>query len=131
MYFVHNKDDFLYAFSLSDSKFFFLLDSDIISTMPIELKLQHTNWLCVDTEDKTIILNNVLIIPPEGGDVSTLRLATTEDSQKDEVLVDLEYLGLPNSLKYVKALPEEEIQHSQIYWLMSNKNTPVKMYFPN
>ena len=99
--------------------------------MPIELKLQHTNWLCVDTEDKTIILNNVLIIPPEGGDVSTLRLATTEDSQKDEVLVDLEYLGLPNSLKYVKALPEEEIQHSQIYWLISKKNTPVKIYFPN
>jgi hypothetical protein len=94
--------------------------------MPLEMKLQHPNWHCLDFENKTFILNNVLLI--EGGKSTILRIAEIKDNVEDTIEIDLSHLDISTKLKYVPVKNDEEIIHSNLYWLFNDKKPTVKIY---
>ena len=60
--------------------------------MPIELRIQHPDWICIEIDQTTIVLNNTIAITKGTDTINYLRVATDEELENSE---NITYIYMP------------------------------------
>jgi len=100
--------------------------------MPEEKKIENPDWHCVEFENKTFCLSNVLTIPLRGGKPQIHRIARIgKDSFENMTRIYFNFIGISEPFYYVPASRDEIIKNENLVWYFDGSNTPIKMYFQN
>ena len=97
--------------------------------MPLEMKFNNFHWRCIDFENKTFVINNVLLKTAERKP-EMLRIARLGDLMEDMIKVNLSFIGIVKPYFYVRADKKDEIEHPDLFWFFAGNDVHVKIYAP-
>ena len=93
--------------------------------MPIALREQHPEWMCVDFKNGTVVLNNTYSIVEGNEGKGILRMGSAEELQNAENVTWIYMAYTTSWMFYVPAKDADIISHHNLRWYINGIDPPV------